>query len=496
MASWVTISKIERDTLTSATHGGEVRIYCHAGSYIYMCENYPDPDYTRYWRKETTSGTLTSSSSVFTTEMGTNPDFPEEYMSFNVLATDTDLGPGPIRPADHIGYPDSYVKYLTMPKWAASFLYDDATFPFEFNNYDHKNLATAMAISGMTWKGLASVYRGYNVVYSSQTWSAALDGETWYGVYTQGGDNDTYAVYFYRGTSSRQTTYATEWEPLYTVNCNNEKRLDEAGDFAVESKPTTCLANSNAQLLGWATSSNSTVVRYSNQTDAYEAGYNTIYGVYEIPATQDTETVYYYRGSSTRYNATKYTEITAKKYYGMGSTSGGQIGDTTYSSITTSCAVSGWNYLGFSSNSNTTSSYSTPQSLFDQGYTTIYGTYNQTQSMTYYPQNGSSTGQVNVNNYRYGTGSTTNNRPSPPSLSYDNHTFQGWSKTSTGAVEEWNSLWDQGYRSVYAIWLEDYIYNVYYGRNNTWEKCKVYYGRNGNWEESQAYTGKNGSWQQ
>lgn len=495
--AWVTISSIKRMDNVSATRGGVISITCPRGSYIYMCETYPNAEYSKYWRKTTTSGSTTSSSTTFNTRLDedTSLTSSQAMKGFNVLASDTDLGVGPVAPGIQPNAND-YVKTIEIPKWTCLIMPYGGVIPWEFNNYTRPNFYSELQEPGMTYLGLTTSTTSYSPSYTSKSWSSAMDGRNYYVVYQKGGGSSSKQVYYYRGTSSRGSTLATTWESKYLVNSSGKQRLEEEGYFGVESFITTCQANSDAVLQGWSTSSNSTNVQYTNYTDAYKAGYNTIYGVYQIPASQETETVYYYRGSNTRYDATKYTEITEKKYYGMGSTSGGQIGDTTYSSITTSCAVSGWNYLGFSSSPSVTSSYTSPQTLFNQGYTTIYGTYNQTQFMTYYPQNGSSTGQASVNNYRYGTGSTTNNRPSAPSLSYDNHTFQGWSKTSTGAVEDWNSLWDQGYRSVYAIWLEDYIYNVYYGRSNTWKKCKVYYGRNNNWEESQVYTGRNGSWQQ
>ena len=56
-------------------------------------------------------------------------------------------------------------------------------------------------------------------------------------------------------------------------------------------------------------------------------------------------------------------------------------------------------------------------------------------------------------------------------------------------------LWDAGTRTVYAIWLEDYIYNVYFGLSGSWERCKVYFGQNGQWKESLTHVGVSGGWE-
>ena len=80
---------------------------------------------------------------------------------------------------------------------------------------------------------------------------------------------------------------------------------------------------------------------------------------------------------------------------------------------------------------------------------------------------------------------------------YAEHTFQGWGTSSTDETPEpWDALWDAGTRTVYAIWLEDYVYNVYYGLNREWKRCKVYFGNDGQWKEALTYYGTNGSWKQ
>ena len=318
---------------------------------------------------------------------------------------------------------------------------------------------------------------------------------TIYGVYRKLGGSSNSTCYYYRGNSTRRSvTKTTTTDTAYYYGTGRHSGGGTSTSYG--SMTTTCASDSSYSLVGWATSSNTTSTSYSSATSAFNAGYSTIYGVYKKNGSSSNSNVYYYRGDGNRNTVTKTTTTADAYYYGTGSHSGGSSSNS-YGSVTTACAVSGWTYLGFSSSSTTTNATSSATSLWNSGYTTIYGTYSKTESMTYYPQNGSSSNSVSTTNYRYGTGSVTNNRPTEPSLTYADHTFQGWGTSSTDDTPEpWDALWDAGTRTVYAIWLEDYIYNVYFGLNGSWERCKVYFGQNGQWKESLTHVGVSGGWKQ
>jgi hypothetical protein len=252
-------------------------------------------------------------------------------------------------------------------------------------------------------------------------------------------------------------------------------------------------------LQGWSVSSSSTSVSYTSAETAFKAGYTYIYGVYKKSgSTSSAGTYYYYRGNSTQNSVTK-SQVTADAYYyGKGSYTGG---GTTYSygSVTTSCAVTGenWEHIGFASSQSTQSSSSSATTLFDAGYTTIYGTYKKGESMTYYPQNGDGASSVSVTNYRYGTGQVTSNIPSEPKISNNNLSLLGWasSSESTDPVT-WASLWNGGTRTVYAIWetIIENLGNVYVGVNNEWKKAKVFFGLNNVWQDGTTKIGANNDW--
>lgn len=494
--AWVTINRINRESATTYTSGGRVSISVPARSYIYMCEHYPNPEYTRYFRKTTTSGGTTSSSNTFYTNMDSDSGISTSYKGFNVLACTEDLGPGPITPGEHFPNADSYVKTLILPRWAAEFVLPSSHIGQWYNNYEDPNINSIMSYSGYIFDGFTKDRSSFVATYDGQ-WSAELEGKSsLYGTYHTNRNTERETGTYYRGTNTRNTVQITITKAQKLYNSSGASQTNGSDSYSVGNMNTSCLADSQATLQGWSVNSGSSIVNYNNATDAFEAGYNTIYGVYKRAGYYAEDVCYYYRGTNTRYETDKSTYINPITYYGTGRTSGGGQGETTYGTVNTACAIAGWTYLGFSSSSSATSGSSSAESLFNKGYNTIYGTYSQEQTMTYYPQNGEGTGRATTTNNRYGTGQITNNRPKEPSLSYDNHTFQGWSTTSAGSTSTWNSLWDQGYRSVYAIWITDYIYNVYYGQSNSWKKCRVYYGRNGVWEDATAYVGRSGGWTQ
>ena len=116
--------------------------------------------------------------------------------------------------------------------------------------------------------------------------------------------------------------------------------------------------------------------------------------------------------------------------------------------------------------------------MFDAGYTTIYGTYTKSESITYHPENGGASGTKSVTNYRYGKGSVTTDIPDEPTLSYDGYSFVNWKTASDDTPLSWSEQWNNGVRTVYAVWKKDG--NVYFGIVDgdveRWVLCATYYG--------------------
>lgn len=333
----------------------------------------------------------------------------------------------------------------------------------------------------------------YSTSYDYSTLQEAVDSgcTTVYGVYEKAENTSNSTVYYYRGSSTKySTTKTTTTEVAYYYGRGSHTGGNETNTYGTVRD--TCISDSTYSFVGWATSSSDTSVYSTDAATVFDAGYSTIYGVFEKTGTSTTSTVYYYRGNSTKNSVTKTTTTGKSYYYGTGTQ---QVGETinSYGTVTTDCAVSGWTFIGFATDTSTQSSTSSAQDLFETGNTTIYGTYSKTESMTYYPENGDASGSASVTNYRYGTGSTTNNYPTQPTLSKEKYTLVGWA-TSSGATDysTWNALWDNGTRTVYAIWSKNG--NVYYGINGEWKIADVYYGIDGVWVPASAKCGLNDVW--
>ena len=332
---------------------------------------------------------------------------------------------------------------------------------------------------------------GNTAVNYSTLAAARIDGYTTvYGVYKKASSSSNTTVYYYRGSSTKNSvTKTTTVADAYYYGTGSH--TGGGASYSYGSMTTTCASNSAYSLVGWATSSSSTSCDSTSATTTFNAGYTTIYGVYKKEASSSNSTVYYYRGTSTKNSVTKTTSVADAYYYGAGSHTGG---GTTYSygTIDTSCGVSGWTFLGFTTSSTTQQATSTAKALFDAGNTTIYGTYSLTETMTCYPQNGGNSESVSTTNYRYGAGSVTANTPAEPALTYDYHTLLGWGTSADDTSEEtWLALWNAGTRTVYAIWKRDNA--VFFGVDGEWEPSDVYYGVNGVWEPAISRYG-DGEW--
>lgn len=563
----------------SGVYGGARAIVRGSSSYPYVYVGGAHTGY-KYWLKGTLSG------GSFTMSIDADTSVTSGYREFQVILSNTELTNGTTLG----GNAANYVYYFRCPALAAT-IYNGSSSSQVYDSYNDSALSSALAKSGWTLNGLTTSSSSSFTTYGS-SWSTSLNGKTLYCVYSKPASSSNSTCYYYRGTATRNSvtkTTFTSKQYLYGRGTTSGGTTTTS----LSSMTTSCAADSSYSLVGWAISSNSTSVRYNDAEDAFDAGYGTIYGVYEKSGSTSRQTCYYYRGSSSRQSVTKTTTTSTAYYYGTGRHTGGDestsygsistscLSDSSYSfegfatssgswnpsytsatsafddgyttiygvylkegsssnstcyyyrgsstrnsvtktttvsdayyygtgshrggtatysygSVDSSCAVSGWTFLGWTNSSSTQQgSSSSATDLFNAGNTTIYGTYSKTESMTYYPQNGSSSSSASTTNYRYGTGSVTSNRPTEPSLVYEDHTFQGWGTSSSDETPEtWSDLWDAGTRTVYAIWKEDYVYNVYYGVNGVWKPCKLYSGVNGEWKLSEAAIGVGGTWKQ
>ena len=576
--AWAKPSMVTLDS-DSGIYGGATARIGGSSSYPYVYVGGESTDW-KYWLK----GTLSGGSCIISFDA--DRSVTSGYREFQIILSDTKITNGTTLG----GNAGNYIYYFRCPGVVCRIHNGGPQSP-RYDSYNDSNLASQLRKTGWTLEGLTTSSTSTNATYSA-SWSGSLNGKTLYAIHSYEGGSESETCYYYRGSSTKYSVRLTHTIAPQIMYGEGNIKVTGSGGTSLGSMTTTCASDSSYDLVGWATSSSSTSVRYTDAEDAFNAGYSTIYGVYRKLGGSSNSTCYYYRGNSTRRSVTKTTTTDTAYYYGTGRHSGGGTstsygsmtttcasdssyslvgwatssnttstsyssatsafnagygtiygvykkngsssnsnvyyyrGDgnrntvtkttttadayyygtgshsggsssNSYGSVTTACAVSGWTYLGFSSSSTTTNATSSATSLWNSGYTTIYGTYSKTESMTYYPQNGSSSSSVSTTNYRYGTGSVTNNRPTEPSLTYADHTFQGWGTSSTDDTPEpWDALWDAGTRTVYAIWLEDYIYNVYFGLSGSWERCKVYFGQNGQWKESLTHVGVSGGWKQ
>ena len=361
---------------------------------------------------------------------------------------------------------------------SAAYLYGEGTTYGGTTSSSVRSMTTTcLSDSSYSLQGWSTSSSSKKVSYSDAADAFADGYTTIYGVYYKASSSSNNTVYYYRGSSKKNsvTETATTSAGYYY---GTGSKSGGTTSYSYGTINTSCLGDSSYSLVGWTGSSTSTTASYSSAESAF-ASYNTIYGIYKKSASTSSSTCYYYRGNSTKNSITKTTTVSDAYLYGTGSSSGG-TSSTSYGTIDTSCAVSGWTFIGFSSSSSTQSSSSSATTLFNNGYTTIYGTYSKTESMTYYPENGNSSSSVSVTNYLYGTGSTTSNVPTEPSLTRDNYTQIGWATQSESSdVSTWAVLWNDGIRTVYAIWKEN-IKPMYVGINGTPHRVtSIYIGVNG-----------------
>lgn len=286
---------------------------------------------------------------------------------------------------------------------------------------------------------------------AASTYSISLNSyTTLYAVYKKSASTSSGYAYYYRGRNTQESVSKTT---STAVGYRYGKGSTSGGSTSTSyGTPSTSHPSDTSWVFqGWATSSTSSTV-YSTTASTAWGSSNTIYAVYKKTGSSSNSNVYYYRGTNSQKTATKTTTIADSLCYGTGSTSGG--GTTyTYSTPTTAHETnSNYTFLGWATSANTYTSYNSNASTQWGNSNTIYGVYSKTDTMTYYPQNGASSNNVSTTNYSYGTGSTTTNIPEEPTVTYDGYSLLGWATTSTGQEDEWNDQWNNGARTVYAIW--------------------------------------------
>lgn len=388
---------------------------------------------------------------------------------------------------------DSYYHTAIVPRFVAHF-YKGSSTKYTYNSADH-DLEDELYRSGYDIWGCtvsSTINSGCEQYPNWISYGRDLNGGTWYTVYRKEGYEETVTCYYYGGTSDKKTATATiTTTDKYLYGKGSTTGGKTSSDCSVSTK---CLADSSYKWIGFTTDIGAydNTILYANPGYAYiDEGVTTVYGVYEKEGGESTSSLCYYRGSNEPNYITKTITSGTSYYYGEGDHyDGGEY--VSYGNVITDCAVDGWEFVGFTANEKIQSSTSTANALFDVGNTTIYGTYRKIESMTYYPENGGSFDTSSITNLRYGKGSVTNNAPEEPVLIYDGYSFVNWATTSNGSPDTWENQWNNGVRTVYAIWQRDG--NVYLGINGKWILCDTYIGVNGKWIPMQMKFGANSHW--
>lgn len=476
-------------TSTSGRYSGNGVDYTVTGTanyYLYV----QDPTSYIWYRKGqlSSSGILTDDVNIGKNETGAT------YYTHLVLSSD-DMNLSTTLGNDVLNYalPVSVPLYICQ-------IYEGSSAKTTYNNVTNPSLKLELSRSDCDEVyGLSTAANTVATISSSSLsngWSyfgPNVNGKTLYTIYKNYSTSSSPTKYYYRGSNSRKSvkvTITTTYEYLYGTGSTK----NGSTSMSLGSMTTTCLSDTSYGLIGWTYDVNSTKVQYNTAAEAFSA-YDTIYGIYEKEGSTTTTPITYYRGGGTPYSTTRTKIISSAYYYGIGYHS---PATTTYNNgaYNESCEVSGWTHIGWAADENVESSTSTINELLSAGYTTIYGTYSETQSMRYYPEIDDSSNYFNVDvtNYRYGIGSVTNNIPTEPNLTYDGHTFINWASMfdPQGTPLSWSQQWNDGVRIVYAVWRPDS--NIYLGINGEWILCQTYIGMNGEWVPIQMKYGYNNNW--
>lgn len=425
-------------------HGGGVdyTIKGKTNYFVYV----QDPSTYKYWKK----GKISSSSGL-TVNIGANKT--GSSFSTAIILSDTDQGDSCTVGNEY----SSNLYWVTVPLFIAKIYRADLGASW-YNSSDHPNLSSVLSYTGYSFGGLTSSSSSYEADYGADwdTYGAQIDayGSTNYAIYYKNASTSTSTGYYYRGSNSKKSvtiTTTTAKKYLYGKGSTSGGSISTS----VGSMTKSCLSDSSYSFHAWTTSpisSSGSGSFYAYAEDAFEES-NTIYGLYVKEGSTTTSNAYYYRGTNSQKSVTKTTTTTDSEYYGTGQHIAGTT-TVSYDTPTSSHASdASWEFQGWATSPDSSTIYSTSATTAWKNSNTIYGVYSKTDSMDYYPQNTITTKQtVSTTNYAYGIGSTTSNIPTEPSLTYDGYNFQGWAISSTEAPSTWTALWNNGTRTVYAIW--------------------------------------------
>lgn len=323
------------------------------------------------------------------------------------------------------------------------------------------NYITLAYTTTSSWLGSLDSYSTSNTwgsIYQNQ--GPSLNGKTLYGLCQKSVDGGGSIDYY--NCSSQKYTYGID----YWKYGKGKDAIEESGTYP---NTSTCPKNSSYTFDGWTTSATSTSGTYDTIEDAIADDRSTVYAVYyKNGSSSSAGTATYYRGSSSStVNITKKTGTSY--YYGKGSLS---TGSATYSYGSPSTSLSGYSFVGWATDINSyTSHYSTDYTSAwnNSSNSTIYGVYSKSRSLSFYSQIPGDTAKKSTGsftNYLYGTGNTTNNRPSEPTLKYSGFRLVGWATSTAGTPLTWAQQWDNGATTVYAIWEADtYSVTITYDAN-------------------------------
>lgn len=414
-------------------------------TYIYLYVADASSSYT-YYRKATNWAT-----STYSLTLQTDTSFSDNYKWIYVAIANQDYG-------SSTTFGDSNgVLGCKVPRIACQ-IYNGSSSKSWYNTRDH-DLSIDLLIGDYGYYGATTSSSSTSPTYSlsgsadGDGWYPAMNNQIFYAIHYKAASTSTSTGYYYRGSNSKKSvtiTTTTAAKYLYGKGTTS----GGSTSTSVGSMTKTCLSDSSYSFYCWTTSpisSSGSGSFYTYAEDAFEES-NTIYGIYTKAGGTTTSNAYYYRGTNSQKSVTKTTTTAAAEYYGTGQHTGGGT-TVSYGTPTTSHASdTSWVFQGWATSADTYTSYNSNASTAWGSSNTIYAVYKKTETMTYYPQNGASSNSVSTTNYAYGTGSTTANVPTEPTLTYDGYNFLGWATTSTGTGNTWNNQWNSGNRTVYAIW--------------------------------------------
>ena len=180
------------------------------------------------------------------------------------------------------------------------------------------------------------------------------------------------------------------------------------------------------------------------------------------PGTTKKGYIYYYQGTSTKYTGPQYEFIAYDTGTPTWVTAPTKINYT---------APTGYTFFGWTPVSDT---YDTDivygntvtalKKALRANYTTLYGLFEKSIYITYYPQNDTTSKEVVLTHCLYGAGASMYVYPNEPSLSKEHYTFLGWSLEENGDIVDWQTALRTSTGAIYAIW-QPINYTITYDGN-------------------------------